>query len=52
MRNKKDALDDPGCRRCNLAKRMDVRHDIVASLLFLGRGNLELLSIQMLFVYW
>jgi len=31
---------------------MHVRHDIVASLLFLGRSNLELLSVQVLFVYW
>jgi hypothetical protein len=31
---------------------MHVRHDIVASLLFLGRSNLELLSIQVLFMYW
>ena len=50
-RNKPDVLDDPGCRWCNCAKRMHVRHDIVAPLLFLGRGNLELLSIQVLFVY-
>jgi hypothetical protein len=50
--NKQGVLDDPGCRWCNRAKRMNVRHDIVASPLFLGRGNLELLSIQVLFVYW
>jgi hypothetical protein len=31
---------------------MYVRHDIVASLLFLGRGSLELLSIQVLFMHW
>src|SRR6266852_2743935 len=51
-RNKQDILDDPGCRWCNRTKRMHVRHDIVASLLFLGRSNLELLSIQVLSMYW
>ena len=29
-----------------------MRHNVVASLLFLGRSNLELLSIQVLYVYW
>lgn len=51
-RNQEDALDDPGCRWCNRAERMHVRHDIVTSLLFLGRSDLELLRIQVLLVRW
>jgi hypothetical protein len=31
---------------------MHVRHDIVTSLLFLGRSDLELLRIQVLLVRW
>jgi hypothetical protein len=42
---KQDILDDPGCGWCNRAERVHMRHNVMASLLFLCRRELKLLRI-------
>ena len=42
------ALNDSCSSGCNLSEGIDVRHDIMPPLLFLRRGDVELLRIEVL----